>query len=129
MQLEYFEPSGPSHRPVLLAYSDDPDDFRVLRDAIEDLIASGMLCDMKQLPGIHGVNDCSLVAELGPVSLGVVTVDRAALTFRCVLDRDEWWQISGLLEPFATTAAESHRHQYLSGSGAVEWIVATDRSW
>ncbi len=132
MRLDYFEALDSAQR-VLLICGDDPSEVATLQTAVQQL-ASGVAQSIKvdQLPGIVGVNDCALLAETGTSSLGVIPIDGANRAFRCVLDQSSWRRVSALLDPFAQPEKPPERRtyfQYLTSTGAVEWIISTAREW
>ena len=82
-------------------------------------------------PGFQGVDGCLLTAQLGDSGLGVVPTDGGDRAFRCVLDAAGWRHVFDLLETFTTgdLTPGRHAHQYLTETGAIEWIVSTNREW
>jgi hypothetical protein len=133
MQLEYFDDPQSRSRPVLLTYGDDPSEAALLRNAIEPLARgdSSHRVQVDTLPGFHGVDGCSLIAQVTSSNLGVVRIERTDSGFLCTLDAATWWQVSGLLEPFTESTRPDGRsiHQYLSSDGPIEWIISTSRQW
>jgi hypothetical protein len=81
--------------------------------------------------GFEGVDGCLLTAQLGDSDLGVVPIDSGDRAFRCVLDAAGWRHVFDLLETFTTgdLTPGRHAHQYLTETGAIEWIVSTNREW
>lgn len=131
MQLEYFNDALGQNPPVLLVYGNDPEGAAVLRRTADELAAAeiGHQVRIDRLPSVRAVDDCSLVGVVGAGDIGVEPTE-SRTAFRCVLRRDSWLTISGLLEPFGSEAAAStRRHQYLSVAGPVLWVVSTERGW
>jgi len=142
MRLEYLEDLESQNPRVLLAYGDDPRDATVLRRTVEQLAASSEAQDVRidALSGFQAVDGCSLTASVGSADSGVEQLDGSDRAFRCVLRRETWRRVSGLLEPFETTEEPARspyvaglrigaQFQYLSETGPVEWIISTERSW
>jgi hypothetical protein len=84
---------------------------------------------VESLPGLHGIDGCSLVCTVGDSSLGVRPIEGANAAFHCVLTRFDWSQVCGLLEPFAASRPQGAFHQYLTSDGPIEWIISTSRAW
>ena len=140
MLLEYFEDLGEGKPPVLLTYDDSPSDARpfpaeaaLLRVVAEELAADDdhPRVQIDELAGFHGVDGCSLCAEVGPASIGLTPIDSSRPAFRCVLDRADWHRVVGLLEPFVDPVEAPNRNgfQYLSESGPIGWIISMSRGW
>jgi hypothetical protein len=132
MRLEFFPDVGPQLPDVLLLYGDEVADAEVLRLTAERLAADqpGLEVRIDQLPNFYGIDDCSLVASVGSIDLGVEALDGSERAFRCVLCPRSWKRVAGLLEPFTEAKRTArHGHQYLTEAGAIEWIVSTERAW
>lgn len=134
MFLEYFAPVSDEF-PVLLTYGRSPTEAEALREVAVRLAATdtdeSVGVQIAELPGFRGINDCSLLAEVGSVKLGVVPIDESRLAFRCVLDAPGWRRVAGLLEPFASAKPilKPNGFQYLEESGPIEWIISGSRGW
>jgi hypothetical protein len=133
LRLEYFEDPQSPEPPVLLIYGDELDTAARLREAIVPFLdgQTGREFRVDCLPGFQGVDGCLLTAQLGDSDLGVVPIDSGDRAFRCVLDAAGWRHVFDLLEPFTTgdLTPSRHAHQYLTETGAIEWIVSTNREW
>jgi hypothetical protein len=133
VELEYLEDVGSKTPRVLLLYGREPNNAALLRQVIAPLVAGDTerQIAIESLRGFHGVDGCSLVAEVGDSNLGVEPIEGRAPAFRCVLTAVGWSQLSGLLEPFAATDPQIGLdvHQYLTSDGSVEWIISTSRHW
>lgn len=132
VHLEYFSDPQSLERPVLLIYGDNADGPALLRDALTPLI-KGQIdhVQIDRLAGFQMTGGCSLTAEIGTSSLGVVPMEGGQRGFRCILEPAGWDHVVGLLEPFVTggNMGGRHAHQYLTETGPIEWIISTDRSW
>lgn len=125
MVLEYFAEATP---PVLLLHGLSPDETRRLRGEILEL--ADQQRDEVRIESQSGPTDAerSLLLRAGDGDLGVVPRGSPDLAFCCVLRPDSWRHVCGLLEPFEDEQT-GHRHQYLTDSTAVDWIVSSTRSW
>jgi hypothetical protein len=129
MLLEYLEDSSAQTPQVLLLYDFVPADVEALRGVVGRLgqAESGYEERIDALPGLVGIDGCSLVVSVGGADTGVEPAGGALHGFRCVLRPASWQHIFWLLEPFAVGRANGF--QYLTEVGSVEWIISTSRGW
>jgi hypothetical protein len=130
MKLEYFEDAhGPSTR-VLLLFGASAAEVGAVRAAIAELASSDGAPEFRfdHLPGFVGVAGCSLVARIGASDLGVAPTGPAPFSFQCVLTRESWRSIAGLLDPFLADV-QHDGFQHLTDVGAIAWIISTSRAW
>jgi len=133
MLLEYF--TDIDRPPVLLTYGTSPAEAETLRAVAMRLAAAGgekqSGVQITELPGFQGIDGCSLLAEVDSTKLGVLPIDESNKAFRCVLDKDGWCRVAGLLEPFvaARPILNPNGFQYLDESGPIEWIISGSRGW
>jgi hypothetical protein len=134
--LEYLADARSDGRPVLLTYGSSATEAAVLQATAEQLASNkdqlGIRVD--ELPGFRGVDGCSLLAEVGPTSLGVFRADDSACAFRAVFDPAGWRRVVGLLEPFVAKkpTINPRGFQYLEDldeSGHIDWIISGSRAW
>jgi hypothetical protein len=128
MQIEYFADDC-SDCPLILIYGEDPIGALNLRLAVERL-AVGLVDEVAihEIPGYSSSGGCQLFAKTGPSDAGVYQAEE--LIFECILRKDTWLNIVGLLEPFADNhVRDVHLHQYLNETGKISLLISTDRAW
>lgn len=103
MELEYLEDPGSATPRVLLMYGGLPNEVGLLLEALGPLAAGeeDRRVEIEALSGFHGIEDCSLICEVGDSSLGVHLIDETRTAFHCTLTDSGWSRVCGLLEPFA----------------------------
>jgi hypothetical protein len=131
LKLEYLEDAEASLHPrVLLLYEATASELEALRASAAELAASdpGAELNLDALPGLVGIDGCSLVAAVGASDLGVEPRGDQPRRFRCVLSPPGWQRVHDLLEPFLA-GQKGTSFQYLTEVGAIEWIFSTERGW
>ncbi|MCB8967447.1 MAG: hypothetical protein H6660_11190 [Ardenticatenaceae bacterium] len=128
MKIEYFA-GDCSDCPLILIYGSEAVGARNLRLAIERLVV-GLTSRLAihEFPGYSSIDGCQLFASVGQVDLGVRQLGDGAI-FECILRKDTWEEVMGLLDPFTDDDAVHHGHQYLTTTGKISLLISTDRSW
>jgi len=117
---------------VLLLYGSDIDVKTSLRVAVAGLADETLdRFRVNGLPGVVGVDDCSLIAQLDVSNLGVERIPGSGRSISCKLNAKGWRHVWDLLEPFVERQVGSHPNafQYLDSSNVLDWIISGSRSW
>jgi len=126
MKLEFFK-DGNAGRPMLLLYGGGTEEVELLRQAFRD-VAQGRVrrLAVHNLPFVEAVEDCRLLATLGPRDIGIETT--APTDFTWTLDAESWLGTDELLAPFCDQEP-GVRFQYLNPARGPEVLYSTRREW
>jgi hypothetical protein len=125
MKLEFLE-SGSPDCPLIRLYEFDAKEAYSMR-----LIALHLAGSKEQTvlfherPRIIPIGGCQLTLHLGEKDRGVSEL--GSNSFKWVLSKAGWIEVSGLIRPFART--ESSGFQWLSDRGQIRVLLSHDGRW
>jgi len=125
VKLEYL-PHGSKNRPLLRLYNFSPTEAMQLQQATVGL-AAGAINEIvvSEMSGVGGIAGRRLVLKAGKRDVGIKHL--SANSFECVLTRDTWDNVSGLIEAFCEPIQSGH--QWLVSVGDVNVLLSKDGSW
>jgi len=125
MKLQYIA-NGAQDTPLIRIYEFDAVQAHLLRKAVTAL-AAGTSNELRlhTLDGVESVGGCRLTCAVDKRDIGV-TDDGGG--YRCVLTRESWAQVAGLIEPFCDYA-QPGTFQYLDQTSNITLVLTVDGGW
>ena len=122
MNIEYID-NGSKDCPLIRLYGDDPDSIQLFIKNIV-LLLSGKIKSKKinDLKGFNGINQCQVDMQLAPTSKGIIHIK--GNNFKCLLSKDDWETVIGLLEPFSKKS-KNGKYQWLNETSNISLLVST----
>jgi hypothetical protein len=125
MKLDFL-PTGSPDCPLIRLYEFDRIEAARLRKIVDSLaFGSRQAVPLHEEAWVEPLGGCKLDLCLAGQDLGVVQI--ASFTFRCLLTRERWSDMNGLLQPFSETYCSGY--QWLNEDGEVSLLLSHTGTW
>jgi hypothetical protein len=125
MKLEFL-PEGSKDCPLIRLYVFDQSAVLRLKE-LSSALATGATtrAALHEQPWIEAVDGCELELCLGGRDRGILQTGPSK--FECVLSKDGWSEIVGLLDPFCNDHADAY--QWLDSNGKISLLISSRGTW
>ena len=125
MKLEYL-PDGSDDCPLVRMYDFVPTEVAGVLASVSKLIyGTSQQIALHKLPGVEAVGECRLFISSGLKDQGLLQL-AAPAAFECILSKDGWEDVAGLIEPFSEGIVG---YQWLSVIGDAKWLFSLNGTW
>ncbi len=128
MLIKYL-PDGSGDCPLIMLQGREPEVVARLREEVAALAEARVArVAVHELPGFESVDGCRLFFSTGTWDRGTYVL-REQYSFECQLRPVVWYNIEGLLEPFAVSKSTGGCHQWLDDRGDIQLLISDDAGW